>query len=338
MTRLLVPEDPGGYRTAEDSAIRSPAVAAGLPLPAAARLNWLISHGASLVFEQWWPAVSSLSSRIYHRRSVNARRLFVVALIERATAAPGTLTITPSGGAAATLSTDDVASASAWGDPGWQCWYADLPLVAAGLQYHTLVTSQLLVRYLGVWELTRGELDTASDTMVELASGSYAGLEAGRWICDGAVGSVQDILAAVASAEDATKRHGGGVIFPDSTPWSKTGLVEGNIADPTLTTSGFYFPFRARRIRSATTYVSYEVRIRARCDTEGGPNGTFRLSSSGTLDSVVFTKIPSAWSWLSPDGGATLDVDADADDHLTPTGYTDDAGAAVQVSSIQWLE
>jgi hypothetical protein len=239
--RLWIPEEPGGYRDEESSAVRSPAVAAGLPLPAAARLNWLLANGASLIFEQWWPDDGyDIDSRVYHRRSVDATQLFVVALIENATASPGTLTITPSGGAAATLTTTDTAAATEWGDPGWQCWYAALPLVDAGFQYHTLVTSNLRLRYLGVFELVRSELDTASDTMVAMSDGSYAGLEAGRWICDGAAASVADILAAIASARDATKRHGGGVIFPPDTPWTVSGAALANLADTTLTTADFY--------------------------------------------------------------------------------------------------
>lgn len=331
--RLWIPEEPGGFRKKEGSAIRAPCVSADLPLHAASRANWLLARGASLVAEQWWADdITAIDTRVYHRRSANATHLLVIALVERASAAGGTLKVTPSGGATSMLTVDDTTTSQPW-----QCWSVALPLVDAGLRYHTVVTSDLIVRYLAVYELVRDELDDAVDTCVALRSGSYAGIEAGRWICDGSAGSVADVLAALASAEDATKRHGGGVFFSHSAPWSMTGTVETNVADGTLGTSDFYFPFSARRIRQATTLVANEVRIEARVSGKGA-GGVFKLTSTGTADIAKFSAITTAWAWHSPDAGATLDVDADGVDHLVPTGYTDNKSGVLEVASIQWLE
>lgn len=334
MTRLWIPEEPLGYRNVEASAIRAPAISATLPAHAAMRVNWLLARGASLILEQWWPtAITDLDTRVYHRRSANAKRLFIVALIERASSAPGSLAITPAGGSTYTKETSDTAATTPWGDPQWEAWIADLPLTNTGLQYHTVATTDLRLRYLAVLELVRGELDTATDTMVELASGSYAGLEAGRWICDGSVASVADILAGIASAKDATKRHLGGVIFDTGTPWAVTGKTEKNVADPTLATADFYFPVRSRMLRADDTHEHYDVRVQARHTAEGSA-GTLKVT--GSLDSVSFTSLTSSWAWYSPDGNNTLDI-ACTGDKLTPTGWTDDNAASVEVASVQFI-
>ena len=335
MTRIWIPGSPGSTSDDTASEIRATCVAAALPLPVAARVIWLLAHGASLVFEGSWPAsLTALESRIYHRRSANAVSLFVIALIEHGEkGGGGYMTITPAGGAAATKTLTDDAASTAWGDPGWQSWVVALPLVDSGLQYHAIEWDGMAVRYLSVFELVRDELDTASDVMVAMSSGSYAGLEAGRWITDGSAGSVRDLLLAVNSAKDATKRHGGGVIFADGTPWTITSGSRGNVADGTLGTSGFYWPWRARRLKVGTETVAHEVRIRAKTSS-----GTGRFYLQGLWDTVAFTSISSSWAWHSPDDSATLDVGAGSDDTLWPEGYCLTGGATLSIASVQWFE
>lgn len=339
MTRLWVPEVPRGFRDAEASAIRAPAVAAALSLHAMDRVNWLLARGASQICELYYPAsiTSMASGRIYHRRSANCTRLLLVALVEKASGSTPTFTFTPSGGAAVSLPFDpSTAATDRWSYPGWQSVVAAIPLSAAGLQYHTVSWSDLIVRVLALYEMPRDSLDTATDTMVAPRDGAYAGLEAGRMICDGSAAGIPDLLAAIASAKDATKRHGGIWLYPTSTPWTVSSGAWANLADGSLGTSGFGFLHRARRVRSATTTVDYEVRVWARYT--GANTGDMRIRSSVGGGTVSFTSLTNAFAWHSPDAAATLAVAADSDDTIIPEGITDDVATDVECASIQFLE
>lgn len=343
MTREFVPAIPRGFQRKSASAIRAPAEASGLAQHVKERTNWLLAQGGSQVFNGAWPSsVTAVTSRVYHRRSDDADRLLVVALIERAaTGQTGTLSFTPSGGSASSKTVTDDAATTPWGEPGWQIWYAAPTLVDTGLAYHTVTWTNLHVRGLLVLELARDVLDSAeSDKMLADRDGSYAGLSTGRFITEGSTGSlsgIPDVLAAIALASGATKRHGGGIIMPDDAAWGTNAKAWTNIADPTLGTSGFGFPHRARQLRSATTTVEHEVRIRARY-TGGSGSGDVRVRSEKGGDTVPFTVVTSSWAWYAPDGGATLAIAADQDDTIVPEGIVTDGGTTVQVSSIQYLE
>jgi hypothetical protein len=337
MTTLWVPETPRGFRDVEGSAIAAPAVAAVLPLHAMDRVNWLLAHGASQILSCYYPStITAMSSgRIYHLRSADCSRLLVVALVEKASGSSPSFSVTPSGGAAVTLAFDPSTTATTrWGSPGWQLVVAAIPLSASGLQYHEASWSNIIVRSLAVYELPRDLLDTAVDTMVAPRSGSFAGLEAGRMICDGSVGSVADILAAIVSARDATKRHGGAWLYPTSDPWSVSSKTWANLADGTLGTSGFGFQHTARRIRSATSTVKYDVRVWARY--AGNATGDMRIRAGAST--VDFTALTGSWAWHSPDSAAQLSVDATATDTLIPEGITDDLSTTVECASVQYIE
>ena len=339
MTTLWIPETPRGFRDAEGSAIRAPAVAASLSLHAMDRVNWLLARAPSQICQLSYPAsVTALASgRIYHRRSANCDRLLLVALVERASGSISSFTFTPSGGAPISLPYDPSQAATyRWSRMGWQSVVAAIPLGAAGLQYHTVSWSNLIVRLLCLYELPRDVLDTTADTMVAPRNGGFAGLESGRMITDGATAGIPDILAAIASARDATARHGGIWLYPTGKPWGVSCVAWANLAVGSLSTSGFGFKHRARRVRSATTTVDYEVRVWARYTGTG--TGDMRITSTVGGGTVSFTALTNAFAWHAPDGAALLAVAADADDTLVPAGITDDLTTDVECASIQYLE
>lgn len=335
---IRLPEGPGGFFDPEAGTIRTRASGVGLALPAVHRANWLLGLGQGVVFSGAWPtSVEDLDSRIYHRRSENCDSIGVLALIESAGAGgSGSLAITPSGGAAVTYTHDDVATTDPWTDPTWAMWIAPIGLTDTGLAYHTLVTSNLRVRRLLVWELSRDTLySAASDVMCELRDGAYTGFEGGRMITEGATGGLADLYAAIISAADNTRRHPGGFIFPDAAAWAKCSKdAWGSIGAAETGMSAFYWPTRARKLRSGTTEVAHEVRVRARLVGTG--DGDLRLRSGATGDSVSFTSLGAAWGWYAPDGAELLDIDC-AGDELYPEVYCDALSVDVEVASIQVL-
>lgn len=343
MARVYAPAAPGGFQRRAASAIRAPAESAGLAQPVQERVNWLLAQGASQVFEGWWPStVTAMDSRIYHRRSTDAKRLLVVAIIERATdEGPGTFSFTPFGGSASTLTVTDDAATTAWGDPSWQLYFAAPVLADTGLKYHAVEWDELIVRGLLVLELARDVLDSdLSDKLLADRDGGYAGLASGRFITESSadgLSGIPDVLTAIATATAATARHGGGIIMPDASAWGTNEKSWTNIADASLSSSGFGFYHRARQLRSATTTVDHEVYIRARY-TGGAGSGDVRLRSDKGSDTVSFTGVTGSWAWHAPDGGALLAVAADQDDWLFPEGIVDDGDTTVEVSSIQFLE
>ena len=338
MSLIHVQEVPGPALDTQMGAIRQVATGYGLALPVARRLNWLLAARGCVIGQYRWPStVTSISSRIYHNASTNCARVGVIAIIERASAATGTISFTPSGGSAETSDHESTAATTRWGAPSWEAWYHDAPITASGVQYHTISWTDLIVRSLTVFEIPRDWLDTASDTMVDRRGSGYAGLEAHRLISEGTSAGINDLIAATASARDATTRHGPGIIIPDGSAWSLTSSgAWANIADTALGTSDFGFAHRARYIRAATTSVAYTARIRARY--QGTGTGDFRLVSGQTSDSISFTSLTSSWAWYSPDASATLDIDCQDDDEITPEAQTTDGTTTVEVSSIQIFE
>ena len=342
MSVVHIPEGPPGYRDDDASAIRAPASAGGLVLPAAAMANWLLAHGASVVAQMYFPSgkgISAMNTRVYHRRSADCDRLVMVPLIRYASGAQPTFKVTISGKSQVDIEFDEsTTETTAWGDPCWQRPITVFELSANGFQYHAVEWSNLYVSSIMWFEMPRDLLDTAlSDTLVEIDYGAYAGLISDRMITDGSRAGVPDILAGVASAKTATKKHGGGWWAPDDSPWSVAASgIWSNIADTAMSTSGFYFPHRARKVLSNDTVQSYEVRIRARYTGTG--TGDFRLSSTYGSDTVSFTSLTSGFAWYAPDSAAALDLAAGTHDKITPEAQTTDSGTDVEVSSIQWIE
>ena len=344
MARVSVPAAPRGFQRRAASAIRAPASAADLALHAQERVNWCLSQGASVVFCGAWPSsVTEVTSRIYHRRGVDADRLLVLAVIEHGggAEAPGSLTLTPSGGTKVELTTTDDTATTPWGSPSWSIGYLTPTLVDTGLKYHAIEWTDMIVRSLLVLEIARDVLDSAlSDVLVADRDGGYSGVVSSRMITEGSTGGlsgVPDILSAIASAFAATARHGGGVILPHALAWSTNSKTWANLADAALSTSGFGFLHRARQLRSSTTAVDHEVFIEARY-AGGSGSGDARLRSDKGSDTVSFTGVTSSWAWHSPDSSALLAIAANEDDRLCPEGIVDDAGTTLEVASVQWVE
>lgn len=335
---IRIPHDGGPYLDQQAGSIRAPGTAVMLPLPAAARANWLLAAQQASVFHATYPnTVTSLDSRIYHRPSTNCERILVIALIENSPAGAGIINVAPSDGAGVTVSArcDYTGSTDRWGSPGWFGAFLPATLLNTAFQFHKIDWTDLRVRQLAVFELPRTFLDPASDAAVAMRDGSWAGLESGRMVTDAAQGGVPDLLGAVASAYAETRRHVGGLMIPDATPWSVSSAgVYANIADPQMLTAGFGFPHRARRVRAATSVVAYDPRVRARYTGTG--TGDLRIRSAS--DTVTFTGLGPAWGWYAPDGGGTLDVSAQGDDLLIPEAQTSDGTTTVEVSAIQFPE
>jgi len=259
-------------------------------------------------------------------------------MIERSLKSTGNITIAASQGAGETRSLDvtSVAAATRWGDPQWQIWLATATLDSTGIQYHKVDWDGLIVRSLSVYELPRGALDTDVDTCVSLRAGAWAGLEMDRVITDGSAGSWQNIIAAVNSAQAATKRHAGGVLMPANTPWVKSSKdVWANVADPSLMTTDFGFSHKARMLRVDDASQEYEVFIWARYNGTG--TGQVMISSHEAGDSVTFTALTGAFGWHQQDSG-TLKVSCHDDDRLYPEIQTTDDTTNVEVASVQVIE
>ena len=335
MVDIRIPEAPPGDFNADSAAIKAAATSIVLAQPLADMVNWLIASKQGVIFSGAWPAtVDALSSRIYHNPSVNCDRILVIAVIEKAAQAGGTIDVTPDdgGGTGISRDMDDTTATFQFTAPIWRVWMETADLVDQSDQYHTVVWSDLIVRSLMVLEVPRGLLDPSSDTAVALRSGSYSGLLSGRMITDSAVGTWEDILTGIASARTATKRHGSGVMFPDALPWSLTSSgAYANIADAALgTVPAFGFRHQARAVDSATTQVTYTCNLRARSNGTGLAD--FKLV--GTKDSFAITSLGSSWAWYTSE----IDIAADAVDLLEPDGQTDDGTTAIAVSSIQFRE
>jgi len=335
MSRIYVHPDPDGPLDAVASAIRRTASAAGLAAPLVRRANWLL-RGSRVVAHYTYPSTVSqmetAAGRIYHRRSTNTTRLLLIALIERATSAAGTISFQPSGGATVTYEHALTGATTRWAYPAWSAWVRACDMSATGLQYHEIEWSNLVVREVLLLEVPRDQFDTDVDTCVEYQGPGYAGLRSGRMITDGGVGGVQDILGAIASARDATKRGGGGILLPDASAWYLYGpSTWGNIADAALGTSGFGFPHRARQVREATDAV--ELKVAWRAIYVGDTGAGFRLLSEETADAAT-AAMTTYWAWYTD----TVDVSSATTDYLYPQATADTAETTAYVSSIQWLE
>ena len=340
MSTILIPRKPGSYLSSEAGSIRSKASAGRLALPLAHRVNWLLAARQGAIFRGSWPnTVSNLTGgRIYHRASENCHKILIVSMVEGSLKGAGNITIAASQGAGETRSLDvtSVAAATRWGDPQWQIWLATATLDSTGIQYHKVDWDDLIVRSLSVYELPRGALDPALDTCVSLRTGAWAGLEMDRVITDGSVGSWQDIIAAVNSAQAATKRHAGGVLMPASTPWTKSSKdAWANVADPSLMTTDFGFSHKARMLRVDDASQEYDVFIRARYNGSG--TGQVMVASHEAGDSVTFTALTSSLDWYQQDSG-TLKVSCLDDDRLYPEIQTTDDTTNVEVASVQIVE
>lgn len=339
MSRIYVHPDPDGPLDTVSSAIRRTASAAGLAAPLVRRANWLL-RGSRVIAHYTYPssvtALETAAGRIYHQRSTNATRLLLVALIEKAATSGGVIAFTPAGGSQVAHYHALTGPTSRWSYPAWSAWVRAFDLVSTGLAYHQIEWSNLVVREVLLLEVPRDQYDTDVDTCVEYQGPGYAGLRSGRMITDGGVGGVQDILGAIASARDATKRSGGGILLPNGSAWGATGpLTWGNIADAALGTSEFGFPHRARQVREATVSVSVTVAWRAIYVYSGESSGSasFRLLSKETADAATSAATDS-WAWYTD----TVDVSSKTTDYLYPQVTVSDNDTKISVSSIQWLE
>lgn len=346
MGTYRLPELPGSIINPQHGAIRAPASAVAFAMPLLAKLNWLLGHCMNgLLFQGAWGTTSDVmqTRRIYHRPADDTTQIVVAAIVEQATESEWGLsyiTVTPDdgGGTPVTYEHNDTGSSGPFdSDCHWAVWVATADLVDQAFQYHEVEWDNLYVHWFGCWELPRGLLDSASDTMVQLRSGAYDGLETLRRITDSAAAGLPALLQGARDARDQTLRHGGWFVnnneYWKDTPAKSTWE---NVADPNMSTSGFGFPHQARRIRSATTSEPYDVRILAQ--KTGSGTADFRLRSSGTSDVAQFSALPASWAWLSPDGADTLDVDATADDSLIPEVRNDDGTTEIAVAEIEWVK
>jgi hypothetical protein len=334
MTDVRISERPPGDFNSESSAIKAAASAIGLAIPLAEMTNWLLAAKGAVIFSGDYPTTTTaVSSRVYHRPSANCDRILIIAVIEKASQAGGTITVTPDdgGGTAVSYTTDTTAASNQFTDPLWQLWVTTADLVDTSEQYHTVVWTDLIVRSLTIMEMPRGLLDPSTDTAVAFRDGANSGLFAGRMITDGSSASMIDIFTGIASAKTATKRNGGGVMFGDATPWSLTSSGSwGNIADPFVGTSGFYFRHKARQVDSATSEVTYTGRVRAKYKG----TGTGQLVLSGAKATLSFLTLSSSYAWYS----GTWNVAADATDLIYPLAKTTDGTTAVAVTAIEFYE
>ena len=335
MVDIRISEQPPADFSSEASAIRSAATAVGLAIPLAELANWCLAGKASVIFSGGWPStVSALSSRIYHKPTVNCERIVIIAVIEKANQAGGRITITPDdgGGPAVSYDLDDDDARSQFSVPIWHKWVATADLVDQSEQYHSVVWTDLIVRSLTILEMPRDLLDPSSDTAVSFRDGPNSGLFAGRMITDDTDASIIDILTAIGSAKTNTRRHGGGIMLPDSSPWS---LVSngawGDIADSYLGTSGFGFQHKARQVDSATVTVKYTGRVRAKYKG----TGTGDLVISGEKATLSFIgSLSDVWEWHT----GTFKIDAGATDTLKPLVKTSDGTTAVAMTDFDYYE
>ena len=343
MSLVWVPENPGEELDRESGSIRSVAASGSFSMPLAGRLNWLLAARGATIFRQFYSSyittMAATEGRVYHQCSPNCTRILVLALVEKATSASGSVSVTPSDGAGSTFTTNftDTTATTRWGSPGWTLIAIPADLTKTGWQYHVVSWTDLAVREISVHELPRTVLDPSSDTAVGFRSGAFAGLEIERMITEASNAGLSDLLAAVASAKPATARHMGGVLFPDTYRWSVSSSGSyANLADSSLGTSGFGFLHRARQLRSGDTSVSYRVVFRAR--ESGGAAADVRVRSNGTGDTASATSLGAAFAWVTPDAGDRLDVDCTADDTIYLEGQTNKAWNYSQCSSIQLVE
>lgn len=348
MTTIAVMAEPDGPLDVESSAIRRAASAAGLAMPLARRLNWLL-RGSRVIAMFQYPSSQVVSmtadeGRIYHRRSVNADRVACIAMIEQGTNSNAQITFKPSGGTTLTHVFPSTLTTTRWGSPSWSMWPFVGDLVNSGFQYHEVTWTNLRVRSLLVLEIPRDRLDSTSDTMVEYMGTGQSGLRSGRIISDGAAGGITDLLAAIASAHTETRRAGGGFLFPSANAWwamAPWGGTE-NMFDVNLNTSGGGFKHQALQIREATTDVEYSTVFRARyVHTPDGesllPSASVSLTSSETAVGVT-KAVTDTWAWYVNDGVDVINIAADTEDTLILEGDTSAGDTELQVSSVQWVE
>lgn len=330
---LLIPPHPGPLLDTASSAIRAVPRAAGLSLPLAARVNWLLAARKGSFFRQSYPStISALSDgEIWFRRSGNCDRLLVLALFEQSPGGAGVFTVIPDSGASVSADYLDTAAGTRWGDPDWGSWWGVVPLITNGVQSLWVEWSDLIVRHLMVAEIPRSELDPAPDDAVALRAESYAGLEYDRMITDGLSGGVPDVLDRITDARDATDRHLGGLLLPDASAWAATSVgAWGNLMDAALNTVDGGWLHRARQVRSSDTVVTYQLKFRARVTGTGTANLRFRAASG---DSATVA-LGGAWGWTTD----TLDLDATADDTVYVEAETSDATTVAELAQAYLFE
>lgn len=336
------------FLNSEAAKIRRPASSTEFMQPLVNRVNWLHAAQKGLIFHGAWinetalGVSADLDSRIYHRQSLNCDRIGVLAIVENAEESTGGyLNIQASAGSTGEeidFYTDQDSSASMAQDANlWQIWFKTAETAGTGVQYHTIQTTNLNLRYLALFEMPRELLDPATENVVKEINGSYSGILNGRMICDDATSNGAGLLSLytlIASAEAATDRQGGGFIIPPAKPWYTASTSLANLADGKLGTSDFTFKHRAREVRNGTTEVTYQVYFHIALERDEGDTATYRFESSGTSDYAEVTTSSNSWNWQTDE----VTVDVTANDDLKLRGMTDDATNKANLISCQWFE
>lgn len=340
----LIEYMPPGPTYSEDFAIRSPLSAGRFFQPSRKLLNWLLQVcKQGNIFSAYFPAtVSSVGTRCYHRPSSNCSHVLFLFLVERSTYAPGGFITVGKGSPVTQYFYDTSVPASRFpgedDERGWGIWAALVPQHGtAGLDYYTILWTNVVVRHVMAMELPRYLCDFDSgDEIVELHIAGGSGFRPGDFVSDSDEAGVYALLQAAYDARLSTKRHCTPLVIADANAWSLASSgAWGNMMDSPLATSSGFFRHQGRYLRQALAYETYDVMVRARYTGTG--SGDLRVRSATMADTVTFTSLTSSFAWYAQDSGS-LSIDGSASEQIYIECQTTDGTTNVEVASVQLIE
>lgn len=335
MGDVLVPVTPGDWDESSGQ-IRAPASAGLFARPVVQTANHLLGWklGTLKVVVTASAGVPVLGTG-YHRSKIarhpNATHVLVIARVASYTSVltGGTITVTAGTGAATARmvegsvpSTCIIAAPYAAGDSG----HVNL----------LLKIEDCTVQSVGVWELHRRTLDTASDDVIDTLDASYrlAGLAEGQFLVHSvATDGVWGMATAVKAARDGYLRQAVAWYDVNGTGWTSTGNAFANPFD-----TDFSFRGRARTYRASDTHRHYTAYLYCVSDAAGAETFEWQITTNvgGPYGSGAIAAVGAA-GWY-PAAGVTIELDNTAIDDIHLEVKTSAAAKSVTVYGLSIVQ